>query len=125
MQMFRGKWQPYLKPRPPCAEAKGGQTADQSPLEQAEKIKAAHNLDPTPKSGNKSTHNSFLQFTNEQVVENLSAVGISLGNSTNSIGSSVACVKEIELQRLQTVAKRVSLIRFMIKRTKKNKKARR
>jgi hypothetical protein len=80
-------------------------TADQSSLEQAEKIKAARNLDPTPKSNKSTPHNSLLQFINEQVVENLSAVGISLGNSTDSIGSTVACVKEIELQRLQTVVK--------------------
>jgi hypothetical protein len=79
-------------------------TADQSSLEQAERIKAARNLDSTPKSGNRqASHNSFLQFLNDQIVENLNVVGISLGNNSESISTSITCVKEIELEILQQV----------------------
>jgi hypothetical protein len=53
--------------------------ADQHSLERAERIKAACNLDSTPNLGNTTTsHASFLQFSNEKVVHNLNAVGISL-----------------------------------------------
>jgi hypothetical protein len=66
----------------------------------------------TPKSGNRQTsHNLFLQFWNDQIVENLfsqkvenlNVVGISLGNNFESISTSVTCVREIELDRLQEV----------------------
>jgi hypothetical protein len=79
-------------------------TIDQSSLEQEERIKAALNLDSTPKLGNRqASHNSFLQFSNDQIVFNLSVVGISLGNNSEFVSSSVACVKEMELNRLQQV----------------------
>jgi hypothetical protein len=68
------------------------------------RIKAACNLDSTPKSSNSQTsHNSFLHFLNNQIVENLNAMGISLGSNCESISASFNCVKEIELDRLQQV----------------------
>jgi hypothetical protein len=39
---------------------------------------------------------------NDLVVDNLSAVGISLGDNVESIACSVDCVKEVELNRLYT-----------------------
>jgi hypothetical protein len=72
-------------------------------MERAERLKAARNLDFTQENGNKNTsHASFLQFPNEIVVDNLNAVGISLGNSKELVSSSVACVKEVELKRFET-----------------------
>jgi hypothetical protein len=66
-------------------------TVDQSSLEQAERIKAACNLDSTPKSGNRQTsHHWFLQFSNDQIVENLNVVGITLGNNSESISAAVS-----------------------------------
>jgi hypothetical protein len=80
-------------------------TADQPSLERAERIKAARNMDATPNKGNNTMpQTSFLQqFSNEHVVKNLTAVGISLGTTTDSISSSVACVKDVELKRLQKI----------------------
>jgi hypothetical protein len=80
-------------------------TADQPSLERAERIKAARNMDATPNKGNITMpQTSFLQqFFNEHVVKNLTAVGISLGTTTDSISSSVACVTDVELKRLQKI----------------------
>jgi hypothetical protein len=38
---------------PSCRSKRTASTTDQSPLEQVERIKAAHNLDSTQKQGNK------------------------------------------------------------------------
>jgi hypothetical protein len=79
-------------------------TADEPSLEHGERIKATSNLDSIPKRGKKITsHASSLQFSNEHVVYNLSAVGISLGNCVDSIINSAACVKDAELKRLDTI----------------------
>jgi hypothetical protein len=77
-------------------------TGDEHSLDRAERIKAARNLDFTKEKGNISTsQTSFVHFANEYVVDNLLAVGISLGNNNNHISSSVAHIKEIELGRLE------------------------
>jgi hypothetical protein len=79
-------------------------TTDEPSLEHAERIKVASNLDSIPESGKRITsHASFLQFSYEHVVDNLSVVGISLGNCVDSITNSVACVKDAELKRLDTI----------------------
>jgi hypothetical protein len=79
-------------------------TADEPSLERAERIKATHDLDFNPKKGTKNTsHASFLQFSCEHVVDNLSAVGISLGSNMESVANSVACVREAEIKRLDTI----------------------
>jgi hypothetical protein len=89
---------------PSCRSKRRVSIADQSSLEQLGRIKAARNLDSTLKSDNKqASHYLFLQFSNDQIVENLSVVGISLGNNLEFISSFVTCVKEIELNRLQQV----------------------
>jgi hypothetical protein len=72
--------------------------ADQSSLEHVERIKPACNIDTTPNKGNNTTsQNSFLQFSNEQVMENLNTIDISLGTCTYSISSSVSCVKRFRV----------------------------
>jgi hypothetical protein len=38
---------------------------------------------------------------NDQIVENLNVMGISLGNNSESISAAVCCVKGIEFDRLQ------------------------
>jgi hypothetical protein len=79
-------------------------TTDQFSLKQEERIKATRNLDSTPKLDNRQTsHKSFLHFLNDQIVESLNVMGISLGNNSDSISASITCVKEIELDRLQQV----------------------
>jgi hypothetical protein len=54
----------------------------------------------------------FLQFSNEHVGDNLSAVGISLGSNMESVAISVACVRETEIKTLDTISKedKISLI---------------
>jgi hypothetical protein len=80
-------------------------TADEPSLERAERIKAARNLDFNPKKGTKTTsHASFLQFSDEHVVDNLCTIGISLGSNMESISNSVACVREAEIKRLDTIS---------------------
>jgi hypothetical protein len=88
-------------------------TADEPFLEQAERIKATRNLDFNPKKGTTNTsHAFFLQFSNEHVGDNLSAVGISLGSNMESVAISVACVREAEIKTLDTISKedKISLI---------------
>jgi hypothetical protein len=61
-------------------------TADQHSQERAERLKAARNLDYVLELGNNSTsHPSFLKFSNELVVGNLNVVGISLGETIESV----------------------------------------
>jgi hypothetical protein len=79
--------------------------ADEPSLERAERIKAARNLDFNPKKGTKNTsHVSFLEFSNEHVDDNLSVVGVSLGSNMESIANTVACVREAEIKRLDTIS---------------------
>jgi hypothetical protein len=53
------------------------------------------------KGNSSTTHASFIHFSNEQVVGNLFAIGVSLGNNDNFIASFVSHIKEIELGRLE------------------------
>jgi hypothetical protein len=77
------------------------ESADEHSLDRAEWIKAACNLDFTAEKGNISmTHASFIHFSNENVVENLQYVGISLGNSSDQITSLVEWIKEVEIERI-------------------------
>jgi hypothetical protein len=88
---------------PPRTSKRRADTIAEPSLERAERLKAARNLDATTKKGNDITsHISFLQFSDDLVVDNLSAVGISLGDNVESIACSVDCVKEVELNRLHT-----------------------
>jgi hypothetical protein len=60
-------------------------------------------MDTTQTKGNNSiSQDSFIHYSNEQVVHNLNALGISLGNSLDSVSSSISRVKELELKRLET-----------------------
>jgi hypothetical protein len=94
----KGTWWLYLKSGPPREEARG-----EPSLEHVERIKAARNLDSMPKKGTKfMSYASFLQFSNEQVANNLSSVGISLGNSVDSVTNALASVRDAEIKRLDT-----------------------
>jgi hypothetical protein len=75
-------------------------TADQDSVERATKLKARKNLDKPILSGNKET-DSFLSFSCDEVVNNVSSVGIKLGTSSARIGKAVTNLKQIERSRLQ------------------------
>jgi hypothetical protein len=80
--------------------------ADQHSLKHAERIKVAHNLDSTLKLGNNATPQaSFLQFSDANLVDHLTAVGISLGYTIGSINSSVAFARAVELERFEKTTK--------------------
>jgi hypothetical protein len=80
---------------------------DENSLERAARIKATRNLDFKKDKGNSNTsHASFIHFSDEHVVGNLSAVGVSLGNNDNLISSSISHIKEIETGRLEGVVHR-------------------
>jgi hypothetical protein len=49
---------------------------------------------------------SFIHYSDEQVVHNLSAVGVSLGSNDNIVSSSVSHIKEIGLGMLEGVSNR-------------------
>ncbi|KAJ1275894.1 hypothetical protein BS78_05G171000 [Paspalum vaginatum] len=57
-------------------------TSDQGSIEKAAKLKARKNLEESNFKGNDS--DSFLSFTNETVVSNISGMGIALGSSVSS-----------------------------------------
>jgi hypothetical protein len=60
------------------------------------------NLDFKKDNGNSNTsHASFIHFSDEHVVGNLSAVGVSLGTKDNLISSSISHIKEMETGRLE------------------------
>jgi hypothetical protein len=86
-------------------------SGDEHSLDRAERIKAARNLDFAPEKGNSSTHQaSFIHFSNECVIDNLNSVGISLGNSTYLIKTSVSQIKEVELERLAEGSRNIDRI---------------
>jgi hypothetical protein len=77
------------------------ETANESSLERAERIKAARNMDVTHDKGNTEiSQHSFLEFSNEHVSGNLKAVGISLGKDIDSVSTSISNIKDIETGRL-------------------------
>jgi hypothetical protein len=58
------------------------ESVNEHSLERVERIKAACNLDFTSEKGNSSKpHASFIHYSNENVIDNLKGVGISLGNN--------------------------------------------
>jgi hypothetical protein len=60
------------------------------------------NLDFKKDNGNSNTsHASFIHFSDEHVVGNLSVVGVSLGTKDNVISSSISHIKEMETGRLE------------------------
>jgi hypothetical protein len=73
-------------------------TMDESSLERVERIKAAHNLDFKGKPD--STQLSFLQFSKDDVISNLDAVGINLGHDYTTIDSSISNLRHVKLDRL-------------------------
>jgi hypothetical protein len=81
------------------------QSSDEHSLDRAARIKAVHNLDFSKEKGNNpKSLASFIHFSDEKVVGNLSALGVSLGSSDNIVSSSVSHIKDIELGRLEGVA---------------------
>jgi hypothetical protein len=86
---------------PPSRRSKRqAETTDQANLERAEKMKATWNLDPSPKQGTiESSEKSFLNYSREQVADNLNTIGICLGKGNLEIGNAVERLKVLENDR--------------------------
>jgi hypothetical protein len=70
------------------------ENADQTNLERAEKMKAAHNLDASFVQGNTySIATSFLHFSKEHVVDNLELIGITLGKGELEVCKAMERIK--------------------------------
>lgn len=74
-------------------------------LEKAKSRKVWMNLDLL--SGNESK-NSFLSFSQAHIVENLNALGLNLGDSSNLVSDSVLILKETEFLRSEELGDKVS-----------------
>jgi hypothetical protein len=74
------------------------ETVDESSLERAERMKAAHNLDF--KGNKEQSQSSLLILSNDVVMSNLGAVGFSLGQDQSSIASSVSNLRQVEIDRV-------------------------
>jgi hypothetical protein len=100
-QVQLNKMAAILEASPPSRGSKRQvETADQTNLEQAEKMKAAQNLDPSPKKGTiESSDKSFLNYSSEQVADNLNTVRIFLGKGNLEIGNAVERLKVLENDR--------------------------
>jgi hypothetical protein len=73
------------------------ESVDESSMEHALRMKAARNLDF---KGNKNhSQPSFLQLPNDTVLNNLDAIGISLGHDPSSIDSSLTILRQVEIDR--------------------------
>jgi hypothetical protein len=71
---------------------------DESSMEWAEWMKATRNLDF---KGNIEHQQPFLLLlSNDKVLNNLGVVGISLGHDESSVGSSLSCLRQVELDRM-------------------------
>jgi hypothetical protein len=96
------------------------QSSDEHYLDRATRIKATHNLDFLKEKGNSPKSLAFfIHYLDEQVVGNLSVVGVSLGSSDNIVSSLVSHIKEIELGRLEGAANRDKISEFFDKEEKK------
>jgi hypothetical protein len=86
---------------PPSRPSKRrAENADQTNLERAEKLKATRNLDISFNKGTTDSFGiSFLQFTKENVVDNLVSVDINLGNGETKVDKAVASIKSREFDR--------------------------
>jgi hypothetical protein len=67
-------------------------TVNKASLEHEERIKAARNLDFKGKPD--SAHHSFLQFSNDVVISNLDAVGITLGHDHTTTDTSISNLRQ-------------------------------
>jgi hypothetical protein len=76
----------------------GSAATDEDSLSKAMRRKAASNLDS---SGNISSSKSFLAFSTPQISAKLNNVGVSLGNSFDSIHVSTNALKHMEYDRLK------------------------
>jgi hypothetical protein len=75
---------------PLCKSKRRAQSVDEHSLDRAERIKAVQNLNFNSVNGNSSTTEySFAHFSNDNVIENLQSIGISLGNSSDQISLSI------------------------------------
>jgi hypothetical protein len=74
------------------------ETVDESSMERAERIKAACNLDFQGNS--KSPQPTSILFSDEEVLNNLGVVGISLGQDKSSVTSSWNSLRQVELDRM-------------------------
>jgi hypothetical protein len=90
-----------LEASPPSRRSKRwAETADKIKLERAEKMKVARNLDPSPQKGIiESPDKSFLNYSSEQVADNLNTIGIFLGTRNLDIGNVVERLKVLENDR--------------------------
>jgi hypothetical protein len=77
------------------------ESADEPSFECVERIKAARNLDFRGKID--SAHLSFLQFSNEDVMNNLDAVGINLGHDHTTIGAAISDLRKVEQDRVVSI----------------------
>jgi hypothetical protein len=82
---------------PGCRSKWRAESVDESMLERAEQMKAARNLDF--KGNHDQMQPSLLLLSNDEVVNNLGAVGISLGHDEASIDSSLSLFRQVELGR--------------------------
>jgi hypothetical protein len=74
------------------------ETVDESSMEWVERIKAARNLDF---QGNiEHSQPSSLLLSDDEVLNNLGAVGISLGKDVSSVSSSLSCLRQVEMDRM-------------------------
>jgi hypothetical protein len=63
-------------------------------------MKAARNLDPSPKQGtNESSDKSFLNYSRAQVSDNLNSIGICLGKGNSEICNAVERLRAHENDR--------------------------
>jgi ribosomal protein L9 len=90
-----------IEASPPSRRSKRrADTADQANLERAEKLKAAQNLDPSPKQGTiESSDKSFLNYSSAQVADNLNTIGICLGKDNLEIDKDLKFLKMIEVEK--------------------------
>jgi hypothetical protein len=83
------------------------QSSDEHSLDRAVRIKATRNLDFSKEKGNiPKSPASSIHYSDEQVVHNMSSLGVSLGSNDNIVSSLVSHIKEIELGRLEVVENR-------------------
>jgi hypothetical protein len=68
-----------------------------------ERIKAARNLDFQGNS--ESSHPTFILLSDEEVLNKLGVVGISLGQDKSSVSSSLNSLRQAELYRMSSIPK--------------------
>jgi hypothetical protein len=83
----------------PRSNKRRAASVDQDCAKRARKLKAACNLDSSCIEGNQTTELSFLNFSNDHILLNMAAIGISLGNDSDKDNQMIEALKSIEKQR--------------------------